>query len=419
MKLHFLMVGFSAKKLLIQTALQAGAKISLLISSNKYKSEYENLFHQVLVVDDIYNWQQIKEAIDHSEKIDAVLTRHENYINVVGAINQYLGLDGINYEVARSFCNKYLMKQKWLEAQVPCANGICLDNLENLNQFLEKYSFPLILKKTSAAHSNFVVKVVSKDDLLQKLNFFKNQADGYITSKPVEGYNAEIKECHFLLEEMLHGRELTVDTFVSKGKFFHTPICEYIMAADLEIDDSYLPVRTMPTSLSSDQEKIVYETVEKALSALSAKNCVCHTELFFDEKNNNCMIIESTPRGGGYRTEMTLSATGYDYSLAVFKASANLELEPIPKPNKAVSVVEYFAEEKGVIEKLDLDFLNENQMVSNVKIRYGAGDSVEQAKFGGKTIVNFFIEAENHSKCQELAVQLINQIRKSVKINCS
>jgi biotin carboxylase len=416
MQSHFLLVG-SRKKSYTESALQAGAKISLLISADQYKDEYQSLFHRVLKVADIYDWQQVKEVIDQSERIEAVLTRFENYVSVVGAINQYLGLQGIDYQTSRNFCNKYSMKQVWLKAGVACADGICLNSLDQLDGFLAKHTFPLMLKKTSATHSNFVVKVKSKKDLFEQLDFLKSRATGYVTSSPVKGYGEKLNECHFLLEEMLGGRELTVDTFVSGGKFVHTPICEYVMAQELAINDSYLPIRMMPTILTMAQEKLVYATVEKALTALLAKNCVCHTEIFFDEKNNHCTVIESTPRSGGNRAEMANLTTGYDYNLSVFKAASDMQIEAVAQPTRAICVVEYFAEKKGVIEDIDLDFLSQCQAVSNIKIRYDVGSTVEQAKFGGKTLVNFYVEANDPLACRQLAIQLFRQVRQSIRIN--
>lgn len=416
--LHFLIVGFVSKKIHVKSAMESGIKLSLIINKSEYKKEYEDIFLQILMVDDIYNWEQLRRAVDGiNQKIDGVLTKHEDYVNVVGAINQYLGLKGIDYATARSFCNKYLMKQKWLKAGVACAEGICLDNLNKLDEFLQEHSFPLILKKTSSVHSNFVVKVNSKEDLLEKIKFLKSQVSNRVTSKPVVGYESEKNECSLLLEEMLEGRELTVDTFVSNGRFVHTPICEYTMANELNVDDSYLPIRTMPTGLSQNQERIIYESVEKALSALSANGCVCHTELFLDDKNNTCKLIETTPRGGGNRTEMTFLATGYDYSLAVFKATANLEIESPQIPKSGVSVVEYFAEKKGILEDIDLDFLYNLSDVSRIVLTSKVGDFVEQAKFGGKVIVSFFVEKKNYLESQELAKFLFRKIQQSVRIN--
>ena len=419
MQLHFLMVGFAGNEMYVQSALKKGAKISLLICADKYKDAYKGFFHQILIVNDIYDWQEVKQAIDQSDKIDAVFTRFENYVSLVGAINQYLGLKGIDYQTSRNFCNKYLMKQKWLAAGVPCADGICLNDLSELDEFLAKHTFPLVLKKTSASHSSFVIKVKSKQDLLLQLAFLKSKAAGYIVSSPVKGYGNETQECQFLLEEMLHGRELTVDTFVSNGCFTHTPICEYVMAHELGIDDSYLPIRMMPTTLSVDQEKVVYATVEKALAALEARNCVCHSEVFFNELNDSCVLIEATPRSGGNRAKMTFLTTGHDYNLSVFKAAAALAIDTVARPTCSVGVIEYFAEQKGVIKSFNLDFLRLHPAVSNVKIRYKVGDVVEQAQFAGKSIVSFFVQKKDCLKTRQLAIQLFKQVRKAIKIDYS
>lgn len=415
--LHFLMVGFIGKRIQIETALAAGAKVSLLIGRDKYKPEYENIFHQVLIADNIYDWQEIKKIIDQSKKIDVVLTRSEDHVNVVGAINQYFHLDGIDYLTARSFCNKYLMKKKWLEAGVPCARGICLDNLDQLDEFLNSHAFPLMLKKTSAVHSNFVMRVVSKEDLLSKLQFLKDNVQEEVVSKSVIGFNDQIKACQFLLEEMLDGRELTVDTFVFNDHYIHTPTCEYVMAHELRVDDTYLPIRTMPTVLTQKQEELVYQVVEKALRALGAKNCVCHTELFFDEKNHQCTVIETTPRGGGNRAEMTLATTGFDYSLAVFQVAAGLEISDVPAPKSALSVVEFFAEKKGILMESDLSFLYKNPNVNNIKINHKPGKLVEKAKFGGKPIVSFFVQKQTALESQILAKELFRQVQAAIKIN--
>lgn len=416
-QLHFLMVGYKDKAIQIESAKKTGLKISLLINHDKYKSEYEAIFDRILLVKDIYDWSAVKPIIDQQEKIDVVLTRSEDYVNVVGALNQYLGLPGIDYQTARNFCNKYLMKSKWLAAEVPCARGICLDNDADLDSFLSEHQFPLMLKKTSAAHSNFVMRVHSRAELIEKLQYLQATVQDEVVSKTVTGFSNAPKACQFLLEEMLAGRELTVDTFVLKQRFFHTPICEYVMADDLAIDDTYLPIRSMPTILSAKQSAMIYQVVEQALQALAANNCVCHTELFFDEANNRCFVIETTPRGGGNRAEMTLATTGFDYSLAVFQVAAGLEPPAIPDPQSAISVVEYFAERKGHFLSLDLDFLHNNPAVDNVQLRCKAGQVVEKAKFGGKPIVSFFVKQENPLASQALAKALFQEIQAKIKID--
>ncbi len=238
-----------------------------------------------------------------------------------------------------------------------------------------------------------------------------------MVSKSVTGFNDQIKSCQFLLEEMLGGRELTVDTFVVNNRQIHTPICEYVMAHELGIDDTYLPIRTMPTVLTQEQKDLVYQAVEKALRALNAQNCVCHTEVFFDQKTNQCAIIESTPRGGGNRAEMTLATTGFDYSLAVFQAAAGYDIGVISPPRSALSVVECFTKEKGRLVDSELSFLYENPSVENIYMRYKSGDIVEKAKFGGKPLISFFVKKDTPLESQKLAKELFKKVQTAIKID--
>ncbi len=416
-QLHFLMVGFNAKKIQVESAQQLGLKVSLLISRAKYEPAFEAMFQQVVVVDDIYNWPLVEKALHQFTKIDVVLTRSEDHINVVGAINQHLHLAGIDYQTARNFCNKYLMKEKWLAAGVPCARGICLDDHQDLDLFLQQHQFPLMLKKTSAAHSNFVIRVTSLADLLDKWQYLKNNVQDEVVSKTMAGFKQTKRACQFVLEETLSGRELTVDTFVLNDRYLHTPICEYVMADELNVEDTYLPIRTMPIVLTQAQSDLVYQVVEKALRALGAKNCVCHTEVFFDEQKNYCAVIETTARGGGNRAEMTLATTGFDYSLAVFQVAAGLEPPSIPAPQRAISVVEYFAKQKGYFQDLNLDFLSQNPAVTNIQLKYKPGQLVEKAKFGGKPIISFFVKKNTALESQALAKELFKKIQTTIKID--
>lgn len=427
MQHHFLMIGFGSKDMYVTTALAQGARLTLIIARDKFNKQYQYKFHQVHMVDDVYDWPSLSTLvakINAEHTIDAVLTRYEAYVSVVGAINEHLGLSGISYQTARNFSNKYLMKKQWEAAGVPCAAVAVVDqlsgNLESISTFLDTHQFPLILKKTTGAHSKFVMKVHSKQELLEQIEFLEQQIAPFIMGKPLQGYvtkSESAQEPKIIVEEFLHGRELTVDSFVSNGVYTHMPFCEYVLAHELGVDDSYLPIRSMPTSLSHDARALILTTVERAIRALGAQNCVCHTELFFDEQNNACWIIESTPRGGGHRSEMSLISSGYDYNLAVFQATAGLPLAPCNVDGQVISVVEFFAEHEGRVRALDLDFLSQHPMVSQVNIKCKKGELVNQAQLGGKVLVNFFVVGGDYEQNRQVARQLFTQVRTGIQID--
>src|SRR5690606_28983849 len=98
------------------------------------------------------------------------------------------------------------------------------------------HTFPMVLKKTTGTHSSYVLKVFSKVDLLSKRDFLKKKAKHYGVARPMINYQDETTEPTLILEELLTGRELTVDTFVSRGTFTHVGLCEYVLAKDLQVD---------------------------------------------------------------------------------------------------------------------------------------------------------------------------------------
>lgn len=418
---RFLVIGFS-KKTHIKSVAQQGHKLVLFVTKEKhkkYQSEIKDVaasFEKIVVFDNIYQWSNLKKELDRLPPIDAVITRYDHHVNVLGAINQYLGLQGLDYVATKKFSNKYLMKLSFQKKQVPCADGICLDRFDSLDSFLTEKSFPLIVKTTTGTHSRFVFKVNSKEELIRKRSQIINQVGGELSSKSVQGYDEFKNECQVLVEECLTGKEISVDTFVSGDKFLHTPITQYTMADELNIDDSYLPIRTMPSRFSQELENRIFKIVEQALNSLSAKNCVCHTELFVDEETQEINLVETTPRGGGNRAEMTKLLTGFDYDLSVFKAAAGILTPQILNPEGAVSVVEYFAPEDGIIEQMDLSFLKKNQRVFDVRSHYELGAEVKKAENGGQNIVLFFVKAENHQDSKTLAIELLDEVKSSIKV---
>jgi hypothetical protein len=412
---HFLIVGFTGSDYHIRYALENNKNISLLINKEEYKPEYEKLFKEVFQVKDIFDFNQIKSAIS-GVSISAVLTRFEDYISVVGALNEYLGLDGFDYQTSRLFANKYLMKKKLLEFGVPCANGVCIDDKSNIDDFVHDYSFPLILKKTLGTHSNFIYKVNSRDELEEKLDLFARTGSTYKVSKPLVGFNSDQEECDLLLEETLYGIEITIDTFVSKGIFTHTPICEYILPEQLGVDDSYLPIRMVSANLSSEVKRKIIVATEKALKALGANNCICHTELFYDLTKDQCWIIETTSRGGGYRSMMINHVTDGGYDEAIFQAVSGKKVKDFSPNGKKIAVLEYFAEKEGVIEKIDLDFLQDKSRVRVVGIDFKEGDLVKPSWMGGKKIVTIVIESDTHDQLLQTCSNLFNKIRVGIII---
>jgi biotin carboxylase len=409
----FLIIGFTGVLGHIQYALDTGITIHLLIEESRHKPEYDHYFNSVTIVKNIFDIDEIEQKLAAKDTITHVLTRYEDYIGVSGAINDLLGLGGYTYSTARNFGNKYTMKKRWIENGVPCADGICVDDISAIDAFLETHSFPLILKKTAGTHSSFVFKITSKKDLLAKISACK--ASEYVVAKRMAHDKVE---CDLLLETLLSGDEITVDTFVSGDGFTHTPICQYILPEEVECDDSYLPARYSPVKLDESLENKIYPVVEAALRALGAKNCVCHSELFISKETQEVWLIESTVRSGGHRSKIINTITNSDYNKSIFLAKMGKDIPSFEQNGSACSVIEYFADKEGKISKLNLDFLNDfNEQIEIIRVRYTIGDTVKRAQDGGKSIVVLAITSKNSNRIRDISKQIFLLLRQNIDIS--
>lgn len=416
---HFLIVGFNNSSHHVDYALKNNIKLSLIIEKKKHKAEFDQFFEKVYQVDDLYDFAKIKKVLElDKENFTNVLTRFENYLSVVGALNDYLGLDGFSYQTARNFGNKYLMKKKWQDKQIPCADGICMDNVtpQELDNFIAEHPFPLILKKASGTHSSFVYKVESKKDLEKKLHIFNSLGAEYKISKPLRNYQDQIEECNLILEEMLTGTEVSIDSFVSQGKITHTPICKYVLAHEIGVEGKYLPIRLIPGDFSPAAKQKLFEATEKALKVLGAHNCVCHTELFYDEKTNQCWLIESTARGGGNRSEMINYATDQNYDAAIIKATQGEEIPTFVANGQALAVIECFAEFEGEVTEINLDFIDRTPKAKIFKQRAKVGFLAKPAAVGGKNLLIAHLEGKDLKQLRTDSIKLFKQIKNGFKI---
>ncbi|HEX7017320.1 MAG TPA: ATP-grasp domain-containing protein [Patescibacteria group bacterium] len=419
-----LVVGFSGEKKFIQSALDQGFTLFLLISKANYKEEYSNYFEKIFTVDNIFDWREISKAVSDLH-IDGAITRFEKYVMVVSVVNTILHLPSVDFKTAHKFRNKYLMKQAFIKHNVPSAKGILIENAQDAKTFIEENNFPLFLKQISGFSSSLVTKINSYNQLKESLSYFKKilseepgDLQKNITNVPEEFFvAAPDPKTNFLLEAALTGKEITVDTFVTNNTFTHTPVCDYILSHELKIDDHHLPIGSMPYSdLSDAQTKLVLDVVEKALRALGANNCVTHAELFINLNTNEINMVEIAARGGGMRGIMTNYVTDDDYYLSSFKAVSGIPDKSQFIPKRAASYMNIFADKQGILKNIDLDFIKEDKNIELVSHKLKIGDYVSPANKGGSFIAKILVKGEEYQDVLNKAKKTLHRIRSSFVI---
>ncbi len=416
-----LFIGFRNKERLLQTSKANGYNFILLIDRKEYKPEFDDLFEEVIVLKNIFDWSQVQPALKNVS-FDGVVTRYEDYTALLAAIADTFGLPSSGYENALKSRNKYLMRKAFKTHGVPSADFALIQKIEDARGIIERQGFPLILKQIAGIHSRYVFKIRSEKDLESKLNFLHEAManDTSLLSENLQNYPADLNvpdpKKYFLLEEALRGEELTVDALICDGEIYTTPVCKYVTSEEIGFDDHHLPIRLMPYELSSEDEKLILSITRKALKSLELNYCATHTEVFFDPETKDCRLIEIASRAGGFRSEMFEASQGGDLDLAISQVSVRKKPDMQTQKKQFTAVVEIFSPYDGILENIDYEFLHEDEAVTNVTVNKDLGDGVGLAQNGGKYIVKFMLVKNSYKDCLSQAKKYLKQIHKSIQV---
>ncbi|MCX6158517.1 MAG: ATP-grasp domain-containing protein [Ignavibacteriae bacterium] len=241
--------------------------------------------------------------------IDGILTIASDIaVPTVSFISNELGLIGNGYNVSNVSTNKFFMRERFIESNVPSPKFILTENIRNIN--LRKMNYPLIVKPTDRSGSRGVQKVTKYENL--------NDA---VTRALSESFSNSA-----IIEEYIEGREVSVETISWDGGHYILAITDKVTTGEphfVEIEHH------QPTNLSIEvQNKIKKETVN-ALNALNIKYGASHSE-YKITANNKVFAIEVAARMGGdfIGSDLVFLSTGYDY----LKNTINVALGNFCKP---------------------------------------------------------------------------------------
>jgi len=272
-------------------------------------------------------------AIAKKYKVKGVVTSStERPLLMMARIAEELNLTFPSCDSIKNSTDKYLMKQCFRKANLPCADGILIDRKFNKDN-IKKLKFPLIIKPVDNSGSRGVI-------------YCKNLAE--LGNKLYETYKYSSSE-KILAEEYIDGKEISVESFILKGK---TYILQFTDKITSEPPYNVEMGHIQPSGISSDIQEIISKIISRAVSSLGLDNCICHSELKIT-KNNKPVLIEIGARlGGDFITSYLVPlSTGINMdSLAInIAVGNNIRLR---KKKKYCSSIEYFNFKSGKVKDI-------------------------------------------------------------------
>jgi biotin carboxylase len=230
-----------------------------------------------------------------AEHFDGVLSFSESAVIAVATVADALGLPGIPIEAARTSRNKLLMRQAHERGGVPRPRFAAVPDLASALAAADEFGYPVILKPTLGAASNFVFRLNDPGELRLR---FPQAADGMrqMSWFTMEPDGADHGPEGLLIESFLEGPEYLTEALAWDGEVYLGSIVDRVTVEGTTFDDD---VHHAPTSLTAGQIADVHRAIRAAARAQGITRSVMHAEVRYHQGKPHLLEIAVRPGGGG------------------------------------------------------------------------------------------------------------------------
>lgn len=248
-------------------------------------------------------------------EIDGITTIASDVaVLTVNYVAERMGLVGNPDKYSETATNKYLMRQCFMEHDVPSPKFCLTDG--TVPEIARTFYFPVIVKPTDRSGSRGVEKVEEAYEL-----------QAAIVRACKESFQKKA-----VIEEFVEGREISVESISYMGKHYVLQITDKVTTEApffVELEHH------QPSSLPDDIKLRVKDIVLNALDALHIQYGASHAELKITN-DGDIRVIEIGARMGGdfIGSNLVKLSTGYDFLRGVIEVALGSFEEPRLTENK-------------------------------------------------------------------------------------
>lgn len=336
-------------------------------------------------------------AIAKEEQVDGVIHPcSEVAMNVMGRINDELGLCGISKEIAIRATNKHLMREAFEKYGAPSPKSILTKDEEDAwGIFCEKFNTNAILKPSRNSGSRGIAKVekdITKDEFVR---LYCRALD-------------ESRDHQVLIEQFIEGPEFSVEVIVWKGE-------PHVLA----VTDKKTTEAPYFVELGHNQPSVYPEEIQQKLKdgaiagcmALGLTYCAAHCELKI--QNGEAYLMEIGARMGGdfISTELTHLSSGIDMVAATIDVVLGVEPNLQPVEEKHGVAIRYFTPMPGVVKSIEHTELLNRVNVYDAEIYVKSGDEVREVKSSLDRSGHVIVTATTPQEAIKVAERLVENVK--------
>lgn len=336
-------------------------------------------------------------VIAKKEQISGVIHPcSEVAMNVMGRINDEMGLNGVSKETAIRATNKHLMREAFERYGAPSPKSKCFSNMEVAwGSYCTEFPDNAILKPSRNSGSRGIAKISRGIDEAEFAKLFERAKE-------------ESRDKSVMLEQFVEGPEFSVEIIVWNKKV------NVLQVTDKKTTEAPYFVELGHNQPSLFPEPIV-EAVKRAaimgVRALEVNNCACHAEVKVQDGQAYIMEIGARLGGDFISTELTHLSTGIDMVAAAIDVALGTEpnLEPIAEPQGVA--IRYFSPVPGVVKAIENEELLKRQDVYDAEIYVKPGDTVKEVKSSLDRSGHVIVTAPTAKEAISIAEELVTSVK--------
>lgn len=342
--------------------------------------------------------EEVMLRIAIEEQIDGVIHPcSEVSMNVMGRINDELGLSGITRETAIRATNKHLMREAFERFGAPSPKSFCTDDVDEawdifVNQFFHNIA---IIKPSRNSGSRGVAKI-SQETLREEF------ASLFSCSKN------ESRDKSVMIEQFIEGPEFSVEIIVWQGE------AHVLTVTDKKTTEAPYFVElghNQPSVYSEEMQRMLKDAAVAGVKALGLDNCAAHCELKLQDGEPYLMEIGARLGGDFISTELTHLSTGVDMVAAAINVALGIEPDLRPKEEPKGVCIRYFTPTPGRLVAFKNEDLLNAPHVYDAEIYHQVGEVIPEVRSSLDRSGHVIVTAPTAQEAINRADEIISKVK--------
>lgn len=274
---------------------------------------------------------------------------------------------------------KFLSKQLWRKAQLPCPRVELVESSSHVVQFMRSIGGAVVLKPLTGSGSEFVFLCGNEEECAAALETLRSRLADHWDRRMYAPYRFDGKTVDprkvFVAEEFVRGDEYSCDFVLDAGRASILRIAQktHDPTQPFGTTLAYVVPADLPLEIC---RKGFAEQLRRASQSLGLNRAICMLD--FVIRDGQAHMIELAPRpGGDCIPPLLLASCGMDMlECAIDFAEGSPVVAPAPSSWKRLAGIRLFASRGGEIARIDASALRKDRRVADCCLTRSPGHRV-------------------------------------------